>query len=135
MPASSGTRRGNGAGYGGPANGPGWGGDKRGAGSDVLFAAGDEHRGAHTMDAIEAKRARVARHLDNIEHVALHGEHEANRLNASKAVIDILDPPTKRIARGGDAEAGPVAIKVILEDLTTDVEAEGQEAASAAGQD
>lgn len=133
MARSSGTRIGRGRGVGGPASGPGWGGDKRGAGTTVRFSADDEHRGAHTVDAIEAKRARVARHLDNIEHIALHGEHEANRLNASKAVIDILDPPTKRIALGGDAEAGPVAIKVILEDLTTPDE--DQAAASAAGED
>lgn len=133
MAVSSTTRRGRGAGIGGPANGPGWGGDAKGASTAEQWTPETAPKGAKTREAMEAKLARLARHLDNIEHIALHGEHEANRLNASKAMVDILDPPTKRIAIGGDESAGPVAIKVILEDLTTDSESEDQEAASAAG--
>lgn len=118
-----------------PGNGAGWGGAKKRK-STSRFQAGDEHRGAHTASAIEAKAERVARHLDNIERIAFHGETETNRLNASRAIVDILDPPTKRIALGGDAAGQPVAITVTIEDLTeSDAEPEGPKAASAAGQD
>ena len=121
-----GNRAGTGAGWGGPA---------KGASTAPKLAADDNLRGQHNADNIDARKARVSRHLDNLEGIAFHGEQEANRVRASIAVIDILDPPTKRIAIGGDAANGPVAIKVILEDLTTDFETEGQEAASTAGQD
>lgn len=79
-------------------NGAGWGGGKKGEGTKARFHAGDEHRGAHNAENVQAAIA------DREEVLALYteivrdkGETASNRINAGDKLLDRIEG--KAIAR------------------------------------
>ena len=101
------ARRGNGAGYGGPAkgegwggpaNGEGWGGPARGIGRNSRMAAPFEEgnrvaEGVHSFERSE-RRERLLEHLCDL---AMHSESEMVRVRACTAALDILEGPCQPI--------------------------------------
>lgn len=93
MAASGGTRRGNGAGYGGPATGA----SKRGPGvgrprADV----------APLLKA--AKAERIAAMKDHLLGLALTAEREADQITATLGFLKHEDNPAQRVELGGGLE-------------------------------
>lgn len=83
-PPTSGTRKGNGAGWGGPAQGSGTGGEP------VAFEAGNQAASGRQQPDL-SKAERIARLQDNLEHLALYGENENVRVSASNHLLNRLD--------------------------------------------
>lgn len=138
---------GNGAGQGGPASrlpraGAGWGGPRRGAHElRLLKPAGDPESDAiramsHDPD-IKARNEAWAEEMRAVLYrVATTGDAEMARISAADKLLDRIEgKPVAKTLVGGAEDAGPVQIKVILEDLTTDAEAGDPEAAPAPGED
>lgn len=98
-PPTSGTRRGNGAGWGGAAKGEGV------AGEPVAFEAGNQAAVGHGPHDL-TKAERIARLQDNLEHLALHAEAENVRMQASNHLLNRLDGMP--IARNINVNAGNV---------------------------
>jgi hypothetical protein len=88
MPATKGTRRGNGAGHG-AGKGEGWGGPAKGAGT--RFVAGEvqplQGKGG-TAPVVEKREDRLALLRDHIWNLALTAQREETQLAAATAYLD-----------------------------------------------
>lgn len=96
MAASSATRRGKGAGHGGPKAGAGWGGAAKGHAPRPLAPAGDEYSDsvrakAHDLDILANAEQVKAQMRAVLYQVALAGEAEAVRVNAADKLLDRLE--------------------------------------------
>ncbi len=97
------ARRGNGAGYGGPAKGEGWGGPANGSGWGGP-ARGIGHNSGRAATFDEGTRAAEGEHsferskrrqqlLDQLCDLAMHSESEMVLVRAGTAALDILEGP------------------------------------------
>ena len=97
MAASRTTRRGNGAGHGGPKAGAGWGGPAKGAAElRPLAPKGDPYSDAvrdlsHAPDVLANAEQVKAQMRAVLYQIALAGEAEAVRMNAADKLLDRLE--------------------------------------------
>lgn len=130
--------KGRGLGQHGDRKGEGWGGPRKGDGLIIDSSELAQAVSALATDPANQAAKAAMRHLSlsTWVDVAQSSDNDGARVTAAEKIMERIDGKVPQRAHiGADADAGPLSIKVILEDLTTDAESEGPEAASAAGQD
>ena len=116
--STSGTRHGNGAGCG-PGAGPGWGGSAKGPGrGDVVpFKFGNPGGGRTASEKAKLRSIRADEMEDNLYDLALNGELEATRVQASARLHAICDGmPVQRQQISGDPDAPLNIVSMTPED-------------------
>jgi hypothetical protein len=118
---------GRGAGLHGPRKGRGWGGQRKGAG--VILDSSELAKAVVALASDPGNQAAKAamRHLSLATwvDVAQSSDNDGSRVLAAEKIMDRIDgKAVTRTHIGGDGDAGPAVIKVVLEDLTTDAQSE-----------
>lgn len=120
------TRKGTGAGRGGPAKGSGWGGPAKGASASRILPGDPDGIQAMSNDArVKALRERRITALkDKLENLAFHAQREETQLAAAVALLNREEglPVARQISATVDDAAKVLRIEIVDEPANPEVD-------------